>query len=310
MHTAELVAHGIRGDVLPALLIVATRLPHGVLPRSLVRLLHTADAEVETWAHLLDLDPGQTLAAALGADQVGPEADGGLGVPPARLLLGGHGDDVLQALDVDLVQRLAPEEVEEEALGERVLVGDGALERRAGEQQHGPQPDGELLGPELRDGAEALGVKVQLQHVEDLGRKGADKGQRVRALLARAAKDEQAGVVLLREELERRRVLEGVDGVLLCELLGERLAHGVQLRQGVLHYLRAGGAAEEEARLGVLNGLGLALLERPLGPGIARLAADNPVSVSGLGIGRSGGEGNLGGGGSRCIDSHLTKHGE
>ena len=91
----------------------------------------------------------------------------------------------------------------------------------------------------------------------------------MRALLARAAEDEEAGVVLLGEELEGGRVLERVNGILLCELLGEGLAEGVELVEGVLDDLRAVRTAEEEACLGVLDGLWFALLERPLGAGIA-----------------------------------------
>ncbi len=42
----------------------------------------------------------------------------------------------------------------------------------------------------------------------------------MRALLAGRAEDEQRGVVLLAEELEGGGILEGVDLVLLGELLG------------------------------------------------------------------------------------------
>lgn len=186
-------------------------------------------------------------------------------------LLGGGDDHVLQALDVDLVGAGAPlagEEVGEHGLGHGVLVGDGALEGGAGEDDHGPEAEGGLLALELVQPPVALGVEVELQHVEDLVAEGADDGQAVGPLLGAAAEDHQGGVVLLAEELERGSVLEGVDGVLLGELLGEGLAQREEVGEGVLRDLRAGGAAEEEAGLGVLLLLGGALLEGALGAGI------------------------------------------
>lgn len=272
MDATKLVTHRVSGDVLLGPLLQSAGLPHGLLARGLIGLLEATDAEVHAGAHLLDLHAGEPLPAALGADEVGAQVDGGLRVALSRRLLGGDGDDVLQALDVDLVRGLALEEVDEEALGLRELVGDGALEGGAREEEHGPQPHGELLGLELGQPAERLRVEVELEHVEDLEGEGSDEGQGVRALLAAGAEDEQAGVVLLGEELERGRVLEGVDGVLLGELLGQGLAHGVKLRQGILRHLGAGRSPEEEAALWVLDGLGFALLESPLGAGIARFA--------------------------------------
>lgn len=186
-------------------------------------------------------------------------------------LVGGDDDDVLQALDVDLVgpgPPLAGEEISEHALGHGELVRDGALEGRARKDEHRPQADGRLLPPELREAAERLGVEPELQHVEDAVAEGAHEGEAVGPLLGGAAEDQQGGVVLLGEELERGGVLEGVDGVLLGELLGQRLAERVQVRQGVLRRLRASRPAQEEARLGVLLLLGGALLEGPLGAGV------------------------------------------
>lgn len=92
------------------------------------------------------------------------------------------------------------------------------------------------------------------------------------SLLLRAAKDKETGIVLLREELERGGVIEWVNGVLLGELLGERNTEGVELVEGILDDLGAGGAAEKEAGLGVFDGFGLALLEGPLGASIARFS--------------------------------------
>lgn len=268
MYTTQLVTHRVHGDVLLCPLLDAAGLLHGLLEHGLVCLLHSPDPEVHPRADFLHLDAGQLLAAALGADDIDADVDGGLGVALAGGVFGGDGDDVLQTLDVDLVRGLALEEVDEDALCEGVLVGGGALKGAAGEEDHGPHANGEFFGLELRDGAVAFVVEVQLQHVEHLVAESADKGQRVRALLLRAAKDEEAGVVFFGEELDGGGVLEGVDGVLLGELFGQRLAHGEEVVHGVLDDLGAVVAAEEEACLGVLDGLGLALLEGSLGAGV------------------------------------------
>lgn len=268
MYTTKLVTHRVHGNVLLCPLLDAAGLLHGLLEHGLVCLLHSSNPEVHPGADLLHLDAGKLLAAALGADDIDADVDRGLCVALAGGVLCGDGDDVLQAFDVDLVRGLALEEVEKEALCEGVLVGDGALKGASRKEDHGPHANGELLGLELRDGAVALVVEVQLQHVEHLVAKGADKRQRVRALLLRAAKDEEAGVVFFGEELDGGGVLEGVDGVLLGELLGEGLAHGEEVVHGVLDDLGAVVAAEEEACLWVLDGLGLALLEGSLGAGV------------------------------------------
>jgi hypothetical protein len=61
----------------------------------------------------------------------------------------------------------------------------------------------------------------------------------MRSLLLTASEDEERRIVLFREEFERRGVVEGMDGVLLGELFGERQAEGVQVIEGVLSDLRA-----------------------------------------------------------------------
>lgn len=63
-----------------------------------------------------------------------------------------------------------------------------------------------------------------------------------------------------------------MDGVFLCEFLGEGLAQGKEVGEGVLGDLGAGGAAEEEDGLGVLDGFWGAFLEGPLGAGVARFS--------------------------------------
>lgn len=222
------------------------------------------------------------MPAPLGLDEIHPQMHRGLNPVSHRraLLLGGADNHVLQPLDVDLVGAGAPlagEEVRQQALGGGVLVVDGALPRGAGEDDHGPQAHGGLLALELVQAAVPLGVEVQLEHVVGLVAEGADEGEAVGPLLGGGAEDEEGGVVLLGEELEGGGVLEGVDGVLLGELLGQGLAQLVEVVEGVLGHLGAGGAAEEEDRLGVLDGLGGAFGEGALGAGIARFAGRRVV---------------------------------
>lgn len=104
----------------------------------------------------------------------------------------------------------------------------------------------------------------------------------MRALLAAGPEDEQRGVVLLAEELERRRVLERVDLVLLRELLRQRPPQRVQVRQRVLRLLRACCAAQEERLLGVLDGLGGLLVEGALGARVARFSSLSQLCSDGV----------------------------
>ena len=69
-----------------------------------------------------------------------------------------------------------------------------------GKHHQRPRADGHLLGLELGYAPEGLAVKIELEHVEDLVIEGAGEGDAVRALLAAAAEQEQAAVVLFREE--------------------------------------------------------------------------------------------------------------
>lgn len=264
VHSADLVTHRVGGDVLLGPLLEAAGLLHGFLEHRLVGLSDAAEAEVHSGSNLLDLDSGELLSASSCLDGVDSQVDRGLDLFTAGLLLCADGHDVLKSFHVNLVCGLAFEEVQEHALGESVLVGDGALESSSGEKKHGLQTNGKLLGLELRNRSEALRVKSQLQHIQNLETKSSHKRQGVRALLLAASKDHQAGVVLLGEELEGSGISEGVDGVLLSELLGERLTHLVEVVQGILDNLRAGCAAEEEAGLGILDRFGLTLLESSL----------------------------------------------
>jgi hypothetical protein len=104
-------------------------------------------------------------------------------------------------------------------------------------------------------------------------RKRPHQGDRVRAFLGRRAEHQDRGIVLLAEELERRGVLEGVDLVLLGELLGQRDPELVEIGDGVLRDLRAGAATQEEGGLGILNGFRSFLVERSFGARVARFSS-------------------------------------
>ncbi|KAI9172092.1 Dehydrogenase azaJ [Paramyrothecium foliicola] len=157
---AELVTHGIRRDVLLGPFLGATALLHCLLEHGLVGFPHASDPKVHPGSHLLHLNSGKLLSAALGADEVHTEMDGGLCLALACRVLGTDGYDVLQSLHVDLVRDLALEKVQEQALGHGVLVGNGAFKGCAGKDDHGPQADGKLLGAELSKLAEALRIQV------------------------------------------------------------------------------------------------------------------------------------------------------
>ncbi|KAI6758959.1 hypothetical protein HG531_013955 [Fusarium graminearum] len=175
-------------------------------------------------------------------DGVNSEVDRRLGIAVTSAILSADGNNVLKTLDVYLVGRLASEKVQKHALGKSKFVADRAFECSAGKQNHGSQADSELLSLELGNGSEALGI-------ESVG-----------TLLLAAAKDEQTGIVLLGEKLERSSIVKRVDSVLLGEFLSQWLAHLVKVVEGVLDDLRARCSAEEKACLGVFVGLGLALL--------------------------------------------------
>lgn len=107
------------------------------------------------------------------------------------------------------------------------------------------------------------------------------------AFFRRGAKDEERSIVLLGEELEGRGVLKGVDGVLFCEFLSQGLAKLEQVVEAILDDLGAGGPAEEEDGLGVLDGLGGAFCEGPLGAGVAWFAVLGAVLLDVISIYRT-----------------------
>lgn len=254
----------------------------GLLERLLhhvdVGLADPADPEVDARAHLLDLDPRQALSALLGLDHVAAQVDLGRG----RILdLLGHGNvhHVLQTLDVDVVNVLALEKVEQQALGQGVGVCGGAVKGGAGKGDERLEADAGLVVFELAEGAEGVGLNVQLGHVEDLVVKQARQRDRVRPLLAVRAKHHERGVVLLREKLERRRVLERVQRVLLCEFLAQRALQRVQVRHAQVDYLRRRRVAQEQRHFGVFVHLRRLLVEGALAAGILGFAAESVSNV-------------------------------
>lgn len=264
MHAANLVAHRISCDVLLGALLGAARLLQGLLEHRLIGLPDSADTEIHARTDLLNLDAGETLTGSLGADGIDTQVNGGLNIAFASAILCANGDDVLETFDVNLVAGLALEEIKEHALRKGEFVADRALKGSTSEQDHRPQANGEFLRFKLSNGTEALWVEVELKHVKNLVTKGANKSQGVRALLLAATKNEETGVVLFGEKLERGGIVKGMDGVLLGELLSERLAHLMKIIESILDYLRACCSAEEEAHLGILVCLWFALLEGSL----------------------------------------------
>lgn len=264
MHAANLVTHRVGCDVLLGALLGAARLLHGLLEHRLIGLPDSADTEIHARTDLLNLNTGKTLTGSLGTDGVDSQVDGGLNITVASAILCANGDDVLETLDVNLVTGLALEEIKEHALRKGELVADRALKSSTSEQDHRPQTNGEFLSLELSNRTEALRVEVELKHVKDLITESANKSQGMGTLLLAATKNEETGVVLFGEKLERGGVVKGMDGVLLGELLSERLAHLMKVVEGILDDLRACCSAEEEARLGILVCLWFALLEGSL----------------------------------------------
>jgi hypothetical protein len=286
MDLTRLVTHAIGIDVLlgprlRALWFLQRRLHH-------IRVckLLSSEPEVDTRAHFFDLDARQFLARALRADEVEAQFDFW-----ARHRVGGFlradADEVLQALNVDLLGVLALEEVDEQALCERVFGLVGVFKDGTVEGHEGLQADGGLLVFELLECPEGVGVDVELEHVEELVREGACERHAVRALLRVQGEHEEGGVVLEGEELEgygllglsgwysigcrNRRtgsIVERVDVVLLGEPLAEGSLQCAQVGNGKLEDLRGPLAGDEEGRLRVLVLLRLALRHCALCAGI------------------------------------------
>ena len=173
-----------------------------------------------------------------------------------------------------------------------ILKVSGHVQSSTGKHHQGLGADGNLLGLELGDAAEGLGVEVELEHVEHLVVEGTGEGDGMGPLLAAGAEENEGGIVLLGKEGQGAGVLEGVDGVLLVEALGVGLAQRVEILHSILglrrtvsetaacvyedmeatYDLAALGATKEKGGLGVLVELGGTLLEGPLGTGCPRLA--------------------------------------
>lgn len=170
-------------------------------------------------------------------------------------------DEVLQALDVNFGGILSTEQVDEQALGQCVLGFIGILEYGAVESHERLQANTRLFVLELLQCAEGLWINVQLEHVEELVIERTGQREAVGSLLGVKRQDEERGIVLEREELERGGIVEGVDVVLLGETLDKGSLETGEIGDGQLENLRRLLAAYEEGRLGVLVLLRLACLE-------------------------------------------------
>ena len=239
VHATNLVTHGISRDILLGTLFEAAGLLQSLFEHRLIGFSDTTNSEVHARTNLLNLDTWKTLTRSLGADGVDSQVDRRLDIAVASAVLSTDRYNVLETLNVDLVAGLTSEEIGKHALGESEFVANGAFEGGTSKQNHRSQTDGKLLRLELGNGAEALRVEVELEHIKNLVTKGTDKGHGVRALLLAAAEDEKRSVVLLGEKLERSGIVKRVDGVFLSELLGQRLAHLVKVVEGILDDLRA-----------------------------------------------------------------------
>ena len=93
------------------------------------------------------------------------------------------------------------------------------------------------------------------------------------------AEDEEGGIILLREEFERGRVLEGVKIVLFGKADGERPFELVEVADEELGYFGTGGIAEEESGFGVFGGLRFAGLEGAGGTGVFGFAEGYLVTL-------------------------------
>ena len=94
----------------------------------------------------------------------------------------------------------------------------------------------------------------------------------MRPFLAVAGEHQEAGVVLPREELQRRGILEGVDRVGFGEAEAVRPFERVEVRQQGAEQRGRGRIAQEERAFGVFDLLGFAFRELPLRAGAFGLA--------------------------------------
>jgi len=78
------------------------------------------------------------------------------------------------------------------------------------------------------------------------------------------AEDDHTGVILLREELERRGIFERVDRVFLVEPNTKRSLEGVEVAESKVAHVAGFLAADEEGNLGIFDDLRLTLLQHAL----------------------------------------------
>jgi len=179
----------------------ALGLAHGLLEHLDVRLLGSANSEVDPGSHLFHLNLRKVSAGLLCLDQVAAHANHWLDVL-VLLLFHRKVHDVLQTFHVKLLNIRALEQVQEERFRKSVRVLGRALESATRERNERLETDARLLVLELRKCAHSLGLNHQLQHIQNLPVKHADDGQAMRALLAVAAEDHHGGIVLLAEKFQ------------------------------------------------------------------------------------------------------------
>ena len=176
-----------------------------VLHHRRVRLADPPQSQIHAWADLLELDARQPLPTALRHQSPDAHVHN-----RARRILGRReADELLQALDVDVRDFFAAEEIGKEALRELEFAGSFAartlLEPRAREAQEGLQPRPDALTArcgKLGRGPGGILYHGAFEHIEHLVVKTPHEGQGMGALLAVAGEHKVGGIVFLRKKLE------------------------------------------------------------------------------------------------------------
>ena len=155
---------------------------HGILHHIVIGLLDSTDAEIDAWAHFLNLYSGKTLSGLLGRDHVRAQLDLRRGLS-VFLLSNRNVHHILQTLDINIIRILALEEIQQKTLGHGICVCDGRIESGAGEGNQWLQSHSSLCAFELRNRAEGVDIHVQFQHFQHFEVEESTQCDRMRAFL-------------------------------------------------------------------------------------------------------------------------------
>lgn len=134
--------------VLGVAYLCALGLAHGLLHHVGICLLGPANSEVDSGAHLFNVDLRQASSSLLCPDQVATQVDHRLDLL-ILLLFHGKVHDVLQTLHIDLLNIGTLEEIQEHRFRKRVCILRRALECAAGERDQRLEANACLLILEL-----------------------------------------------------------------------------------------------------------------------------------------------------------------